>query len=316
MIARIIIEGPDCSGKSTLVDRIKNELRWDAKHLHHKDGNQFERYAKEYLTNERIVFDRSHFSEVVYGTMWRGGNPFSEEELKILNQISRTNTIIILTCPETEVLEKRYSTRGYKQQIKPEELKKSRDLFLNVFQNVPHILYKSESYDELESLVNYVKKSVTGEKQKFYLAGPVGYGKDGTDWKEKLKQILRKNGHTVYDPIENDGKYPLIPKMNKLKEESKKNFKEIKQIMQNVFTDDCEFIKESDYLLCYFKGRAYGTISEQGIAYFANKFFNKKVKTISIFDESFIPDEWVLCCSDYIFFSTEECEKFLESEFK
>ena len=65
-IIRIIVEGPDCSGKSTLVNRTKNDLRWDSKSLHHKEGNQFLRYLKEYAFSEQIVLDRSHFSEEVY----------------------------------------------------------------------------------------------------------------------------------------------------------------------------------------------------------------------------------------------------------
>ena len=55
-ITKIIIEGPDCSGKSTVVERIKNMLRWDSKSLHHQPGNQFKRYLKEYALNDNIVF--------------------------------------------------------------------------------------------------------------------------------------------------------------------------------------------------------------------------------------------------------------------
>ena len=65
MIKRIIIEGPDCSGKSTVVDRVKNELRWDSKSLHHREVYQFYRYLKEYSSANQIVFDRSHFSEIL-----------------------------------------------------------------------------------------------------------------------------------------------------------------------------------------------------------------------------------------------------------
>ena len=81
---RIIVEGPDCSGKSTVVHRIKNALRWDSKSLHHKGGDQFSRYLREYANNDCIVFDRSHFSEIVYSKLWRNGSPFTEIESNIL----------------------------------------------------------------------------------------------------------------------------------------------------------------------------------------------------------------------------------------
>ncbi len=150
---------------------------------------------------------------------------------------------------------------------------------------------------------------------KFYLAGPVGYGVPGIEWKQEIKDALRKKGHVVYDPIENDGKYPDIERMNVMKQNPKKYYKDIKSIMQQVFVDDCEFITDCDYLICYFVGRSYGTISEQGIAYYLSTFFEKKVKTITILDPAFHPDEWVLCCSDFVFFSLEEGIAYLLERF-
>ena len=87
-LKRIIVEGPDCSGKSTLVDTLKNRLLWDAKSLHHKEGNQFQRYLKEYALGEEVVFNRAHFSENVYSKLWRGGSPFLEKEKEILNDLA------------------------------------------------------------------------------------------------------------------------------------------------------------------------------------------------------------------------------------
>ena len=150
---------------------------------------------------------------------------------------------------------------------------------------------------------------------KFYLAGPVGYGNPGREWKEKIKSMLIRYGHDVWDPIENDANYPLVDNMNKMKEKPKIYFKEIKEIMQGLFIDDCKFIEKCDFLICYFINKSYGTVSEQGIAYYASKLLNKKVKTLCLFHDSFFPDEWVLCCCDYVFFSIEELENFIEGRF-
>jgi hypothetical protein len=145
---------------------------------------------------------------------------------------------------------------------------------------------------------------------KFYLAGPVGYGTPGINWKKKIKHDLRTAGHEVYDPIENDVHYALVEAMNKMKKQPMLYHIEIKEIMQEIFIDDCKFIANCDYVICYFVGKSYGTISEQGIAHFANVFLGKKVRSICIF-EDFIPDEWLLCCADYIFFSLSEAKEFL-----
>ena len=157
-ITRIIVEGTDCSGKSTVVDRIKNALRWDSKSLHHREGHQFARYLKEYAGNENIVFDRSHFSEIVYSIMWRGGSPFSKEEKEILDSICKLNTLIIFTCPAAETIKKRYLERNFQQQISLGELEKSRELFCSALKEIPHIIYTSKDYDELDALVKKVKE--------------------------------------------------------------------------------------------------------------------------------------------------------------
>jgi thymidylate kinase len=156
-IKNIIIEGPDCSGKSTLVNRIKNMLRWDSKSLHHREGHQFTRYIQEYANSKNTVFDRSHFSEEVYSILWRGGSPFSKEEKEILNNICKLNTLIIFTCPELKTIRERHSSRDYQQQITFNELEKSRELFSKTFENIPHILYLSENYEELEELIEKIK---------------------------------------------------------------------------------------------------------------------------------------------------------------
>ena len=160
MITRIIVEGPDCSGKTTVVERIKNELCWDAKALHHLEGKQFRRYLREYASQENIVFNRGHFSEIVYSKLWRGGNPLSAKEMEILNNICTVNTIIIFACPSLEIMKQRYCERNYPQQIKLEELELSRKYFCEIMDHVPHILYESKDYNELQALIDKVKAIV------------------------------------------------------------------------------------------------------------------------------------------------------------
>lgn len=162
-IKRIIIEGPDCSGKSTLVERVKNTLKWDARFLRHIEGDQFSRYLFEYASANEVVFDRSHFSENVYSKLWRGGSPFTNREKKILDSICQDETIIIFACPSNKVLRDRYLSRDYPQQIKLTELEKSRELFINEFKNRKKIIYHSQNFDELDNLLKHLIK-IIGEK--------------------------------------------------------------------------------------------------------------------------------------------------------
>jgi thymidylate kinase len=159
-IVRIIVEGPDCSGKSTLVNQLKNSLQWDSKSLHHQQGDQFSRYLKEYALAEEVVLDRSHFSEEVYSKLWRGGSPFTKKEKIILNQLCKLNTLIILACPKLKILKKRYLSRDYEQQISLEELKKSREFFLRELSEQNPIIYFSESYEELNKLIDKIRSTI------------------------------------------------------------------------------------------------------------------------------------------------------------
>ncbi len=158
MKTQILVEGPDCSGKTTLVERLKNEVHWDAKSLHHLEGNQFKRYLREYAMQEHIIFNRGHYSEAAYGELWRGGDPFSEQEKNILDQLCQQNMIIIFACPSLEVLQHRYRERKCPQQIKYEELAPIRKNFCDLMLDVPHLLYQSASYGELDTIIEQVSR--------------------------------------------------------------------------------------------------------------------------------------------------------------
>jgi len=159
-IIRVIIEGPDCSGKSTLVERVKNTLKWDSRYLRHKDGDQFERYLFEYASVNQVVFDRGHLSESVYSKLWRGGSPFSNKQKEILNKICCEKTLLIFACPSIKIIKNRYLSRNYGQQIKLEELELSRKLFIKEFKSLTKIVYKSKDYGELENLLKKINQIV------------------------------------------------------------------------------------------------------------------------------------------------------------
>ena len=164
---QILVEGPDCAGKSTLINRLKNELCFDAKSLHHRDGCQFSRYLKEYAAQTKIIFDRGHISEVVYSTLWRGGNPFNIDESTVLNSIVRLQMITILALPDISSLRDRYLSRAYPQKISLAELETGSHLFEDYFQShqmTPTIVYCSKNVEELESVVKKVSRIILGEK--------------------------------------------------------------------------------------------------------------------------------------------------------
>lgn len=152
----ILVEGPDCSGKSTLINTLKNVLRWDSKSLHHREGDQFERYLLEYSLADRVVLDRGHISEEVYGRMWRGGDPFDLIERRILDEIVGKKMLMIFACPPTNLMKERYLSREYKQQIKLNELVLAKRLFCYRIKRMPYFYYASINMNELNEVIRTV----------------------------------------------------------------------------------------------------------------------------------------------------------------
>jgi hypothetical protein len=92
--------------------------------------------------------------------MWRGGNPFYQQEFNFLNFYLQRDGLVIFALPSEETLISRYRARNFSQQIKENELALARRLFLEKSQSVSNILYTSSSYEELDSLVADVLRRV------------------------------------------------------------------------------------------------------------------------------------------------------------
>ncbi len=159
IIRRIIVEGPDRSGKSTLVKALKDILGWDSKYLGHKNvKDQYQRYLKEYALNEDVVFDRSHISEIVYSKLW--DRPLiSEDDVKSLDYIASKNGLIIFSLPPLEVvLERHNNTRGTK--ISDDDLVKSYELFRKIKNKYWAQVYTETTFEGLEKFVENIRDVV------------------------------------------------------------------------------------------------------------------------------------------------------------
>ena len=73
--SHVIIEGPDCVGKSTLAHRLCDEYGFA---YHHEgvpagEGSLLEHYAKLLLKDQSTCFDRHFVGEPVYSAVMRNG---------------------------------------------------------------------------------------------------------------------------------------------------------------------------------------------------------------------------------------------------
>ncbi len=155
----ILIEGSDCSGKTTLVNRLRSQLSpqgWYSLSVSHRSMNQFDRYLTKYLDDEHIIYDRSHFSEIVYGKLWRGNSGFTTWQQQFLSDFVLNNFIVVLSQAPRDILIKRYKERTQIQSIDISELEQVQCMFKTVMNDPRVIQYHSINSVSLESVINKI----------------------------------------------------------------------------------------------------------------------------------------------------------------
>ena len=155
----IIIEGGDCSGKTTLINRLRSKLSpqgWYSLSLSHRTTHQFERYLAKYLSDERIIYDRAHFSEIVYGKLWRAHAGFTTWQQQFLHDFVLDNFIVVLAQAPRETLMQRYRARHQAQAIDISELEKAQDMFQREMRDSRIIQYHATDLDSLDQVVKQV----------------------------------------------------------------------------------------------------------------------------------------------------------------
>lgn len=112
---KIIVDGLDASGKSTLVDALAKEFNLPKRRETSKDENTFDWYMKEY-SNGSFVSDRSFISEWIYAPIFKRERKINDDEAKkIHNYLVENYTIFIIAVNGTHQSFKRiHKERGEK----------------------------------------------------------------------------------------------------------------------------------------------------------------------------------------------------------
>ncbi|MCU0318155.1 MAG: hypothetical protein MUC61_02300 [Amoebophilaceae bacterium] len=155
----IIIEGSDCSGKTTLVNRLRSKLSphgWYSLSLSHRIADQFELYLEKYIRDERIIYDRAHFSEIVYGNLWRGHSGLANWQKDFLNKFVLENFVVVLAQAPKDILLQRYNSRQQEQAVSIEELWSIQNMFQKEMQDARIIQYQSTHFSSLDEVVNQI----------------------------------------------------------------------------------------------------------------------------------------------------------------
>lgn len=108
----IILEGPDCAGKSTMAKDLADMLGFDIIKSH-KDGPKNTDAYRERLACHCVVIDRCWISDLIYSKYF-GKSPIVDDfEDELLSEVcTRRHIPIVVMLPPLEVLERRMSERG------------------------------------------------------------------------------------------------------------------------------------------------------------------------------------------------------------
>ena len=129
----IIVEGPDGAGKSTLIEQLlKSHPGSSYKHFSNPKTddeafNYWQVYAKAIEDTDPTkvtVFDRSWYSDVVYGPIFRNRlemDPMHVRMLEAMVQVHGGGSVIYCTAP-TNVLWSRCQKRGEKYVLSKDKL--------------------------------------------------------------------------------------------------------------------------------------------------------------------------------------------------
>lgn len=131
----IVVEGVDCSGKTTFCKKLVDELidlKVNVEFHHHGPlrASVHEEYVEPLLATRFyptvVVADRWHLGEAIYGPLYRGKSEMSDEDLEMIEKllVSLGAKKILLDPPAEEVL-RRMKERG-EEFLKVEDVNKVR----------------------------------------------------------------------------------------------------------------------------------------------------------------------------------------------
>ena len=118
---KIIIEGCDGTGKTTIAKKLAKKYKCDVIHMTSKDPKDFNFYSQS-LRKTNAIYDRNFLSEMIYPKVFkRNGSALTEQEFKLLLKQARDEDIliVILTASRYDI-----STRLNERVNEPEEILK------------------------------------------------------------------------------------------------------------------------------------------------------------------------------------------------
>jgi thymidylate kinase len=109
---KIIIEGADGTGKTTLCKKLAEKYKLEYRHVTQKDPNTFDFYSKT-MENNNVIYDRHLVGEMIYPNVFKRKANFKQKEFsKLLKIAKKEKVVIIILYASFHTIYKRLTERG------------------------------------------------------------------------------------------------------------------------------------------------------------------------------------------------------------
>ena len=155
---RIIIEGADGTGKSTVSNYLKEKYNLEYIHVNGNDPNTFEWYM-DLLEKNNVIFDRHFIGEMIYPYIFDRKCNLSQEQFDILlKKTKELNYNIIIMTEKDNVILKRLHDRLNEDESVIKTLKIVNKIFRVIARRIGAKLYYSNTMDVLSQIDMELKK--------------------------------------------------------------------------------------------------------------------------------------------------------------
>ena len=113
-MGNVILEGIDAAGKTTLANKLKQKYGMKIINSTSKTRNTLEYHLDLLDYQQNTVFDRFHFGEVIYPTIYKRDGKLTYDEWNTINKriIDNNDLLIIFISSDLSIINKRLQDRG------------------------------------------------------------------------------------------------------------------------------------------------------------------------------------------------------------
>lgn len=155
----IVIDGVDCTGKTTLARTLKYHYGFEYRHA----GPPTSHALDEYVASlegfnpfcDRVVLDRFHLGELVWPRVFERDSTYVPEVHRYVELFLRSRGALIVACDgDDEDVRRRLETRG-DHALQPEQVKNALQLFRDAFaaSHLPRTAHSIEFPTSVDELV-------------------------------------------------------------------------------------------------------------------------------------------------------------------